>query len=413
MNAVYDIYKLDTDGIRSDILTRYTVLDGQLNRSKNSQFTISGVCITDVPLKLGDRIAIARDCTQIFSGVVTDLTTSCDDCANNIKSWEAQVEGDAVVLTWRYAFAASAGAEPAEIEVAEDVYDKRPNNNNENSTQSALNRMLYYIRKHAGQNAHESRRLVTVAEGDDNTRGTQGRSAYHIKRLSDLVSEIGDPDELYPLVTTNSSGTRVLTVPDTRDRTGSVVVAPEFGNVEAWSVEQRYPEFNACWVISGVCEEDNGDDTTETRVWVYAEDEASIEQYGRIETVITKGDIKIVLEDPEDPEVIPVTEKEVRKLLEAEARARLQEAAATEKWTITMIETESCKFMTDWQLGDLVKCVINGTSFNAVIETVAINYAAGVETVTPTIGEVENGLYGDLLKTIHGIDRRLKTEEEK
>ena len=156
MNAVYDIYKLDASGIRSELITRYTVLDGQLNRSKNSQFTITGVCIGDVPLKLSDRIEIARDCTQIFSGIVTDLRTSCEDCAHDIKTWEAQVEGDAVVLTWRYAFAASAGAEPANIEVAEDVYDKRPNNNNENSTQSALNRMLYYINKHAGQNAHES-----------------------------------------------------------------------------------------------------------------------------------------------------------------------------------------------------------------------------------------------------------------
>lgn len=414
MNAVYDIYKLDENGLRGELITRYTALDAQLNRSKTSQITLTGTCLGTVPLALADRIALVRNGTQIFSGLVTSQGISCGDCANNIKDWEAVIEGDSVVLGWRYVLASASGADPSGIQVGEDVYDKRPNNNVETSTRSALDRMLYYIRKHAGPAAHTSRRLVAVSEADDDTRGTQGRSAYHIKKLTDVIKEIGEPDELFPAVATNSSGDRVLTVPETRDRTEEVVVAPEFGNVQGWEVSRDYPKFNACWVISGVCTEDNGDETTtETRVWVYAEDEESVEKYGRIETVITKSDIRIVLEDPDKEDVVPVTEAEVRKLLEAEASAQLKDAAATEKWTVTMMETDTCRFMDDWKLGDRVKCVIDGTEFNSVIETVEISYAAGVEKVVPTIGETENGLYGDLIRMINGIDKRLKTEEEK
>ena len=329
MNAVYDIYKLDENGLRDELITRYTALDAQLNRSKTSQITLAGTCLGKVPLALADRIALVRNGTQIFSGIVTTQNINCGDCANNVKNWEAGIEGDSIVLGWRYVLASASGADPSGIQVGEDVYDKRPNNNDETSTRSALDRMLYYIRKHAGPAAHESRRLVTVSQADDDTRGTQGRSAYHIKKLTEVIKEVGEPDELFPAVNTNSSGDRVLTVPEIRDRTAEVVVAPEFGNVQGWEVSREYPKFNACWVISGVCTEDNGDGTqTETRVWVYAEDEKSVEKYGRIETVVTKSDIHIVREDPDKEDVVPVTEAEVRKMLEAEASAQLKDAAA-------------------------------------------------------------------------------------
>ena len=413
MNGIYEIYKLDKDGLRESLLQKYESLDAQLNRSKNSKVSISGICGDNVPLKLSDRIALVRNNTQLFSGVVTELQIECEDCENNIKSWEAGAEGDAVVLGWRYVFATSNNTAPGNIEVGEGVYDKLPNNNDENSTQSALNRMLYYIRKHAGNNAHATRRLLTVSQADDNTRGEQGRSAYHIRRLSDVISEIGKSDELYPQVSTNTAGTRILTVPEDRDLTTTLVISPEFGNVAGWSRSQKYPKFNACWVISGVYEEEKDGKTTETRLWVYAEDSESVEKYGRIETVITKSDIKIVAADPDTPDVVPVTEAEARKLLEAEAKNQLKENAATEKWTVTLLETNSCAFMANWRLGDKVTCVIDGVKFESAIETVEIEYSNGVETVTPTIGDSERGLYGDLYKMINGIDKRLKTEEEK
>lgn len=413
MNAYYDVYKLSSSGVRDSVLTLYESLEGQLNRSKTSQFSIAGTSIDAVPLVLGNRVALVRNNTQIFSGVVTELSVKCTDTENNIKKWEATVKGDSVVLSWRYVFATSNGTAPQNIEVSEDVYDKLPNNNDASSTQSALNRMLYYIRKHAGDGAHSSRKLVTVSQGDDNTRGTQGRSAYHVKKLSDVISEIGKKDELFPVVNTNVLGARILTVPTVRDRTGIFVVSPEFGNVSDWSVTRKYPKYNACWVISGVSKEEENGVESDVRVWVYVEDTESIKKYGRIETVISKSDVRIVKANPEKPEVIPVTEAEVKKMLETEAKAKLQENAAAEKWTVTMMETETSAFMVDWKLGDRVKCVIDGTSFNSVIETVGIKYSKGTETVTPTIGDVENGLYGDLYKMLDGIDKRLKTEEEK
>ena len=413
MNGVYDIYKLDNSGNRDSLITTYTHLSGELNRAKSSQFTLTGTCIGTSPMALADRIEIVRNNTQIFSGYVSNLLTDCEDVANDIKTWEAFVSDDESVLSWRYVFATSNNTAPAGIEVSEDVYDKLPNNNDESSTQSALNRMLYYVRKHAGANAHSSRRLVTVSENDDNTRGEQGRSAYHIKRLSEVVSEIGNESELYCKVNTDSSGARVLTVPAVRDRTSAVIVSPEFGNVAAWKREEEYPIYNAVWVISGASEEDDGNgNITQIRVWVYAEDATSIAKYGRIESVVTKSDVKIVPADPDNEDVVPITRNEVVVMLEEEASKRLKSGAATVKWTVTMAEYDGCAFMTDWKVGDKVTCVIEGQSFESIIETAQINYENGIETVTPVIGEVEEGVYSKLFKQINGIDTRLKAEEE-
>ena len=413
MNGIYEIYKLTPAGIRSMLVDRYESLDGELNWSTNSRFTVRGTCIGSAPLALADRVAIDRNGTQLFTGIVTEFTTDCGDVENGIRTWEAVLDDDAVVLDWRQVFATGNNTTPASIEVGEDVFDKLPNDNDETSTQSAFNRMLYYIRKHAGANAHSTRQVVTVNEPDDNTRGDQGRSAYHIKRLSDVVSEIGDSSGLYCKVNTNGSGARILTVPPSRDRTGVLVVSPEFGNCANWQKAESYPDFNAVWLLSAVTETDNGDDTTtQTRVWVYAEDDASIDKYGRIEATITKSDIKIVATDPEKPDVVPVTEAEVRKMLDEEAGRQLQDAAASVKWTVTMIENNNCAFMDDWKVGDKVTCVIEGESFTSTIETAQITYAGGTETVIPTIGEVEKGVYGKLFKMLNGIDKRLKAEEE-
>ena len=57
--------------------------------------------------------------------------------------------------------------------------------------------------------------------------------------------------------------------------------------------------------------------------------------------------------------------------------------------------------------------MIDGETFESVIETVKINYKNGVEKVTPTVGKEETGLYGELFKMLNGIDTRLKVEEEK
>ena len=413
MNGIYEVYKLNSAGVRDSLIDRYSALEGELNWSKNSSFTISGTCSGSVPVSLTDRIVITRNGMQIFTGIVTELLTDCADVENNIKTWQAIVSGDAIVLNWRYVFATGNNTAPANIEIAEDVYDKLPNNEDETSTRSALDRMLYYIRKHIGPNAAADRQLVTVSEADDDTRGDQGRSAYHIKQLSDVLSEIGDDSGLYCKVITNSSGARVLTIPDPRDRTEQLIISPEFGNVAEWRKEEAYPEFNAVWMLSGITSQKNEDETTtQTRVWVYAEDEDSIAKYGRIEKVVTKSDIKVVYEDPEKEDIVPVTEEEVRKLLEDEASRQLKENAATLKWTVTMMETNACAFMDDWILGDRVRCVIDGEYFDSLIETVSISYSAGIETVTPTIGEVETGLYGKLFKTLNGIDSRLKAKEE-
>lgn len=153
-------------------------------------------------------------------------------------------------------------------------------------------------------------------------------------------------------------------------------------------------------------------ETIKTIVWVYAEDTESIKKYGRIEQIVTKSDIKITEPDTNTEEDETLTEDDVIALLEDEARKQLQDNAAKEKYSITLAEIDDLLFMRDWKCGDKVKVVIDGKVFASTIETVSVSFAGNKETLVPTIGDVEEGLFSDIFEMISGIDRRMEIQEE-
>ena len=109
--------------------------------------------------------------------------------------------------------------------------------------------------------------------------------------------------------------------------------------------------------------------------------------------------------------IIFTTEAEAYDLLNNEAAKALSEGAAVTKFSGDMVETPELRFMTDWQCGDLVTCIIDGESFATTIKTVEIKYAEGFEEVTPTLGECEHGQLSEIFKQLRGLDTRMREEE--
>lgn len=104
-------------------------------------------------------------------------------------------------------------------------------------------------------------------------------------------------------------------------------------------------------------------------------------------------------------------EYDVQKILETNAKKLLQENSANEKYSVTISQTEDCQFVKDWQIGDIVTIVIQGKKFTSTINSIAIHYGSGVEKITPTVGEVELGVFGELITMIKKIDNRLSAGE--
>ena len=449
MIVTYDVYKRGADGMRSELIDNYDSLSITLNWSKRSKFTIKAKNQRICPFDIGDYVVIYRNSELIFDGLVQTLSVESKGDSDTI-SWNVSGEDDSVVFDWRIILTDfNQNKELKDLTFDTNTYDKC-------EAKTAYERMLHYIENCFGNGRYgygigtkEERQIKGLilpfySSVDEKLRKEwedawdkateKPVAAYRLKRLSEVLNEIGKEDKLYPKYTWTASPTAYSTaitkevqINPQRDISGSVVISPQFGNIDSWSLTKKYPKFNAVWVCSGeyteVVESENENEENkeyQKRVWVYAEDKSSIKKYGRIESSITKSDIKITDDDESTEDVDEtLTEEDVIKLLKDVANKELKDNAATEKYTIKITETENTRFMTDWKLGDKVKVILPSEvtgepkALYSTIESVSLTYSGLDEKVKPTIGAVEEGMFGDIFDMISGIDRRLRNEEEK
>jgi len=456
MVVTYDIYRRYAERDRTDLLIpmeedmyygkryklieNYTTFSITLNFRKENKFQIKGTNVAKCPLEIGDTILIYRNAELLMTGLVKNTKVQCNDVETNTFNWEADGVDESVIFDWRVIltdYDQEKGFQ--DLTFDNETYDK--------CEDYAYDRMIHYIRNCFDKDLTQKGREIAdmhfpKSSSDDNIpeedRGEKELSAFRLNMLSSVLKDIGEEYNLFPkYVWDPITARKEITIPIQRDLSGMnenktydvnklIVISPEFGNVSKWTKTNRYPLFNAVWVCSGnyteseetpqeTWENPNVSETKDydVRVWVYAEDRESIAKYGRIEKIVSKADVKITEDDEETEEDETLTKEEVVALLEDEARKQLQENAAKERYSITLAPTEDFVFMKDWRCGDKVKAVINKKAFAATIETVTIVYSHKKETVTPTIGTVEEGIFSEVFEMINGIDRRLRVQEEK
>lgn len=441
MKVTYDIYRRYTErdreshigrieddiyyGKRYEMIQDFEKLSLNLYWGKQSKFSIKGNGTKNCPLEIGDTISIYRNTVLIFTGIVEDVDISCDDVTEGSYTWAVDGVDESVIFDWRQILI---DYDPEEgfqdLTFDNDTYDK--------CEDYAFDRMVHYIRNCfditltmperaiEGMIFPKSSTEEMIREED---RGKNELSAYRLKKLSTVLEEIGKEANLFAQYTWNPiTGEKRVTIPIQRDLSGMdesktydpnelIVISPQFGNVSKWKAKYSFPKFNAVWVCSGDYDEEIEGQIYQTRVWVYAEDPESIKKYGRIENIVTKSDIKIKKDDQTTEEDETLTEEDVRELLEEEARKQLQDNAAKEKYTITLAQSDDFAFMDHWRCGDKVKVVIDGKQFASTIESVSIDYAEFTESVTPSIGTAEEGIFSEVFELISGIDKRLESQE--
>ncbi len=422
MNGEYLIYKRNAStGKRDSLIQRYTSFTLTLNWGKESKFSIKGETIEDVGLTGGDGILFYRNNELIFAGVTEEVSISCDNIATGKKEWTATGKDDSIIFSYRQIL-----PDPLNLTFNENISDTvgKPDDTGEYSSDAyAYNRIIYYINRNMGDGTTQDRQIENLTIPGNRSLGTQAMSSYRFKALSEAIKEIGaetgssgQENGMYAqYIWDPDTGLKSVYIPTAqRDMTALVTLSPEFGNVTAWSKTIKMPKYNALWVCSGTYEVEDADtgESVKTRTWVYTEDADSIAQFGRMEKVVTKSDIKVVEDDEDTADVDEtVTADQVVLLLRKEAKKLLEENSLKKKYTVTMAETPELQFWDDWKCGDLVTCVIDGEKFTSTINTVTITYSNGVEKVKPTVGGVELGQFADLFQWVTGIDNRLSEEE--
>lgn len=393
MNGQYVIYRRNrTTGIRDTLIQRFTSFSLVLNWGEVSKFSISGKTIGEVELKPQDGICFYRNNVLLFSGVVTEIEIKCNYAGADIKEWTANGEEDSFIFGHYLAF-----ADPSAVTFADGVTDKQAG--------YAYNRLIHYINYNMGSNALSNRRISGLSMPSSSSKGQNTTSAYRYEYLDKVIEEIGSENNnnLYPRFVWNpDTGAKSVVIAEQRDLTGSITIAPEYGNIIDWEKRQTLPTCNAVWV----CSADYEDSGSNVRLWVYKEDATSISKYGRIEKVVIASDIKVGTYSGKT-----TTQSEAETMLNNRASSELEEGAYKQKFGGTMVETPQLRFMDDWKCGDLVKCVIDGESFSTTIKTVEIEFSDNFEAVKPILGEVEKGIFAKVFVGLNGLDTRMKQEE--
>ena len=397
MNGHYTVYRREPDGTQGDMIPDFTLLELDLHWGKRSKIRIEGCSRSgEAPLSVGDGVDIYRNGEYYLGGIITGMQTECTKPATGIKYWTAEGEDDTILLTHRQLL-----ADPVDLTFDKDTYDR--------AEDYAYNRIIHYIYNDGWRGTSHDRWLSDqVTLPSERPVGTEDVSAYRSVQLAKALQEIGKEDELFPVVTRNpKTGALTVTIPESRDKTEEIIISPDYGNVTKWSRKDTLPDFNAVWVVSG--------DYSQGRLYVYAEDLESIAAYGRIETIVTKSDIKVWEDDgsepdPEDEEE-HLTEEDVTAILEAEARMQLRDHGVKRSWNIEVAETQELAFEDVWKVGDKVLCVIDGEKFETQITAAKVTYEKGLETVEPTVGTIERGLFGQLFDLIDGLDDRITRKE--
>ena len=393
MNGQYVIYRRNrTTGIRDTLIQRFTSFNLTLNWGELSKFSISGKTIGEVELQPQDGVCFYRNSVLLFSGIVEELEVKCTDTASGLKEWIANGSDDSVIFSHYLAF-----ADPSSVTFADGVTDKQ--------TGYAYNRLRHYILYNMGSSALGNRPISGLTVPSTASKGNNTTSAYRFEYLDKVNQEIGaeDNNNLYPRFVWNpDTGAKSVVIDEQRNMTGSITIAPEFGNILDWQKRQTIPTCNAVWVVSADYES-NG---STGRKYVYKQDDTSIAKYGRIDKVVIASEIKVGTYSGKT-----TTDSEATTLLTNRANEELENGAYKQKFAGTMVETPQLRFMDNWKCGDLVRCVIDGESFNTTIKTVEIEFSDNFEKVKPTLGENEKGIFAKVFSGLNGLDTRMKQEE--
>ena len=393
MNGHYSIFKRNEDGTRGEMVMGISKMEITLNWQKLSKFALEGVCVGPVPVTDGDSLIIYRNGKLFFEGIVNSIKTDCQKPSTDVRKWKAQGNHINVMFSYRYVI-----GEPLEMDFDSKEVDKIED--------SAWNRILHYITNAFGTGTVFSRQLYPLTLPTKQDIGTVALSSYKKKMLDQVLSDIGKEDDLYPMLHQDDmTGAWSVSIPQVRNMTEKVYISPAFGNVTKWSREEKQPEFTSVWVLSG--------EFNDGQLFVYAEDNETENIYGRIEKIVTRTDLtpsekeSLTTESAEDKDINHLTQEDVLILLEQEAKAQLRDHGQKVTWSIEAAETRQMAFMDDWQLGDLVTCILDGERFEANISQVKVTYEKGFEKVVPTIGNHTTEIFGQVFDMIKGLDKKV------
>lgn len=222
--------------------------------------------------------------------------------------------------------------------------------------------ILAYIDNHVGPSARADRRVPGLTLGTDPVVGETLDRAGRRRNLYELCVELARAAETplgFRVRQSTSSLVAEVFVPD--DLRSSVLFSIDAGTLAEWEYGDETPEANWLWL--------GGEATGPSRVFATVSSSGSIVEHGRIEQWADHTDIDNLTD------------------LRSAGRADLVEKAAQTRIEASPISSDALRWQRDWNVGDFVSVVVDGTKIVEQVREVAVDLApSGVEKVTVRVG---------------------------
>ena len=381
----YEIYKKTASGGRGTIIEGYVKFNAILRFNEVGKWQLTGSSNDFCPLNENDGIIVYRDGVPFISGYVTDIAEEVDETyeSGQVINWTVDGLDDNGLLSRRVII-----PDPVHLDLTTEAH--------QTIRDYGGNAILEYIHTQAGSGAHTGREVPNLTVDTDKNLGMIQTYNARLQNLWEFCVKISEGQALgVRVLWDGESGQYTAMVYAPEDKSDRIVFSREFGNLKKWSRKRSAPSANAIWVA--------GQGEMTERMFAYREDGESIAKWGRFEAVKDRRDLSNE-QDENDP-------RTPQQILDDTAEELIEANKATEGYELELCQLERMSYRDDWELGDIVKVRVGMDEFKAIIEEVRIDYAGGIETVTPSVGTINRGAIAKTYSTIQTISDRVAVLE--
>ena len=389
----YSVYLKTSSGLRGAYLNDVVSVDIIFRWNEVTKWTITGSGLTACPFGRGAEIIIYRGSEPFLSGFATSIEDSYD-AVSGIYDWTVDGEDDLGKLAFRVMY-----PDPAsdEIKPPGEVYSATGH-----FTDILLDAISHNICLDANLTA---RRIATLQAHAREEVGDEVTISSEYEELLDFVlSALEDGSYGIRSVWDGTTGKSTIEIYTPRNVSSTVVFSVEAGSLSGWSRRRSAPKANVILAI-GVEVTDENDEGTGVWQTATVSDTDSINQWGRRELYVRHSDIKRI--------VVEESWESVQTRLEQAAMNDLIENSGHDGYELSVVELDRMAYNTHWDIGDIVSVRIADIEMTAPIMEIKISYAGGIETVTPSVGELQKGELESVFDALGNLKKSVKILQNK
>lgn len=337
---MYKAYILNSDNERVSEVTNWSGFEAVLRFNDVGKWVFVLEKDTADLLVTGGGIAITRDGTEIISGPMTKKKKKWDSRKHSVRASGVTQE---VYLESRLAYPVPGGP---------------PYSGSEHDTRNgaAETVMKEYVDYNAGPNANSERQITSLTIETDAGSGSSIKGRARFYNLLTLLQSYA--------IQGGNLGFKIsdleFQVYSPNDYTDSIILSKQFGNIEKYEHTLKAPKAN--YIICG------GGGVGTNRTFEEGGDPSSIVTWWRIERFRDRRDTTVTDE------------------LDSQIEEELEKFAEAQKVKVDVIDLPNMTLFSDYNLGDKVRAIIDGTKIDGIIREIRLKVNDRKEEKTLVLG---------------------------